>query len=198
MLQPFKRFCVTIGEIPSSYMESMTYYEMLNWLCNYIENTVIPAINSNAEAVKEIQDFLTKYEDQYEEVKKMMEELIISVNQRFTVIENELTIKFNQLTNEILQLINNNYNILKNYIDENVDELNYKIDHISIDSIELRDPTTGLYSNIQVVVNNLFNTFNVDALTATEFDTLDLTATAFDAYQITAYEFDTHGKTILV
>lgn len=198
MLQPFKRFCVTIGEIPTSYKESMTYYEMLNWLCNYIENTVIPAINSNAEAVKEIQDFLAKYEDQYEEVKKMMEELIISVNQRFTQIENELTIKFNQLTNEVLQLINNNYNILKNYIDENVDELNYKIDHISIDSIELRDPTTGLYSNIQVVVNNLFNTFNVDALTATEFDALDLTATAFDAYQITAYEFDTHGKTILV
>lgn len=198
MLQPFKRFCVTIGEIPSSYMESMTYYEMLNWLCNYIENTVIPAINSNAEAVKEIQDFLEKYEDQYEEVKKMMEELIISINQRFNQIESELTIKFNQLTNEVLQIINNNYNLLKNYIDENVEELNYKIDHISIDSIELRDPTTGLYSNIQVVVNNLFNTFNVDALTATEFDALDLTATAFDAYQITAYEYDTQAKTILV
>lgn len=198
MLQPFKRFCVTIGEIPSSYMESMTYYEMLNWLCNYIENTVIPAINSNAEAVKEIQDFLEKYQDQYEEVKRMMEELIIAINQRFIHIETELTNKFNQLTNQVLELIDNNYNILKNYIDENVEELNYKIDHISIESIELRDPTTGLYSNIQVVVNNLFNTFNVDALTATEFDALDLTATAFDAYQITAYEFDTQGKTILV
>ena len=198
MLQPFKRFCVTIGELPTSYMESMTYYEMLNWLCNYIENTVIPAINSNAEAVKEIQDFLEKYEDQYEEVKRMMEELIISINQRFIQIENELTLKFNQLTAQVLELIDNNYNLLKNYIDENVEELNYKIDHISIDSIELRDPTTGLYSNIQVVVNNLFNTFNVDALTASEFDALDLTATAFDAYQITAYEFDTQGKTILV
>lgn len=198
MLQPFKRFCITVGELPTSYKESMTYYEMLNWLCNYIENTIIPAVNNNAEAVKEIQDFLEKYQDQYEEVKRMMEELIISINHRFTEIENELEIKFNQLTNQVLDLIDNNYNLLKNYIDGKYDELDYKIDHISIESIELRDPTTGLYSNIQVVVNNLFNTFNVDALTATEFDGLELTATGFDAYQITAYEFDTQGKTILV
>lgn len=197
-LKPFGRFCVTIGELPSSYTESLSYLEMLTWLCNYIEKTVIPAINENAEAVKEIQEFLEKYEDQYEEIQRMMEELIISINQRFASIESELETKFNDLTRQVLALIDNNYNVLKNYIDQKYDELNYKIDHISIDSIELRDPTTGLVSNIQVVINNLFNTFNTDALTASEFEALDLTATAFDAYQITAYEFDTQGKTILV
>lgn len=197
-LKPFGRFCVTIGELPSSYIQSLSYLEMLSWLCNYIEKTVIPAINENAEAVKEIQEFLEKYEDQYEEIQRMMEELIISINQRFASIETELEAKFNQLTNQVLELIDNNYTILKNYIDQKYDELNYKIEHISIDSIELRDPTTGLVSNIQVVINNLFNTFNTDALTASEFEALDLTATAFDAYQITAYEFDTQGKIILV
>lgn len=197
-LKPFGRFCVTIGELPSSYTESLSYLEMLTWLCNYIEKTVIPAINENAEAVKEIQEFLEKYEDQYEEIQRMMEELIISINNRFENIESELEAKFYQLTNQVLALIDNNYTILKNYIDQKYDELNYKIDHISIESIELRDPTTGLVSNIQVVINNLFNTFNIDALTASEFEALDLTATAFDAYQITAYEFDTQGKTILV
>ena len=198
MLKPLNHFCVTIGEIPSSYMESMTYYEMLNWLCNYIDKTVIPAINTNAEAVKEIQEFLEKYQDQYDEIKRMTEELIISVNERFVIIEESLENKFLELTNQILNIINNNYNILKAYIDERDAYLEDKIDHISIDSIELRDPTTGLVSNIQVVINNLFNTFNVDALSCTEFEALDLTATGFDAYQITAYEFDTQGKTILV
>lgn len=197
-LKPFGRFCITIGELPSSYTESLSYLEMLTWLCNYIEKTVIPAINENAEAVKEIQEFLEKYEDQYDEIQRMMEELIISINQRFASIETELESKFNQLTNQVLALIDNNYTLLKNYIDQKYDELNYKIDHISIESIELRDPTTGLVSNIQIVINNLFNTFNTDALTASEFEALDLTATAFDAYQITAYEFDTQGKTILV
>ena len=198
MLKPLNHFCITVGELPSSYMESMTYYEMLNWLCNYIEKTVIPAINTNAEAVKEIQEFLVKYEDQYEEIKQMMENLIIAINQKFEVIEESLDNRFLYLTNQVLDLIESNYNILKAYVDEQDAYLEDKIDHISIDSIELRDPTTGLISNIQVVVNNLFNTFNTDALTCTEFEALDLTCTGFDAYQITAYEFDTQGKTILV
>lgn len=197
-LKPFGRFCVTIGELPSSYMESLSYLEMLSWLCNYIEKTVIPAINENAEAVKEIQEFLEKYQDQYDEVKQMMEELIISINQRFSEIEQELTVKFNQLTNQVLELIDNNYNLLKNYIDGKYEELDYKINHISIDSIELRDPTTGTYNNIQVVIDNVFNTFNVDALTASEYDALELTATSYDTYDITAYDYDTKAKTLLV
>lgn len=197
-LKPFGKFCVTIGELPSSYMESLSYLEMLSWLCNYIEKTVIPAINENAEAVKEIQEFLEKYEDQYDEVKRMMEELIISINQRFASIESELESKFNQLTVQVLELINNNYIILKNYIDERDAYLENKIDHISIDSIELRDPTTGLISNIQIVIDNVFNSFNTGALTASEYDALELTATAYDNYQITAYDYDTNAKSILV
>ena len=120
------------------------------------------------------------------------------INNRFITIEADLNQRFIELTNHVLQLIENNYNILKNYIDGKYEELDYKIEHISIDNIVLRDPTTGLYSNIQIVINNLFNTFNVDAITASEFDALDLTVTAFQNYQITAYEFDTQSKIILV
>lgn len=57
-LPPFKRLCVTIGNLPSSYVDSMSYYECLMWLCKYLKETVIPAINNNAEAVKEIQDWI--------------------------------------------------------------------------------------------------------------------------------------------
>lgn len=55
-LPPFKRVCLTIGEIPSTYIESLTYIELLTWLCNFIENTVIPSVNNNAEALKEVQE----------------------------------------------------------------------------------------------------------------------------------------------
>lgn len=67
-LAPFKKFCMTIGEIPSSYLETMSYAEMLLWFCNYLKCTVIPAINNNAEAVKELQDLyveLKNYVDNY-------------------------------------------------------------------------------------------------------------------------------------
>ena len=178
------------NSIPLAFDESLSYLEELSAILKKL-NEVILEVNATSE-------FIEKYQDQYEEVKRMMEELIVAINNEFDRLENELEGKFNQLTQQVLTLIDNNYNVLKNYIDEKYEELDYKIDHISIDSIVLRDPTTGLYSNIQVVINNIFNTFNTDALTATEFDALDLTATAFDAYQITAYEFDTQGKIILV
>ena len=178
------------NSIPLAFDESLSYLEELSAILKKL-NEVIEEVNATSE-------FLEKYEDQYDEVKRMMEELIISINTKFEDIESELDSKFNQLTNKVLNLIDNNYNILKNYIDEKYDELDYKIDHISIDSIQLRDPSTGLMSNIQVVINNLFNTFNTDALTSSEFDALKLTCTAFENYQITAYEFDTQGKIILV
>lgn len=62
-ISPFKNFCVTIGALPTSYLESMSYYEMLCWFCKYLENTINPAINSNAEALKELQEYVANYFD---------------------------------------------------------------------------------------------------------------------------------------
>lgn len=170
----------------------------------YIQK-MIKAYNNLLVVVKEHQEFIDNYESQIAEIERqiaevytILEEYDSRIDNKLEELENELELKFNQLTAQVISLIDNNYNILKTYIDEQDAYLENKIDHISIDSIELRDPTTGLISNIQVVINNLFNTFNTDALTASEFDALDLTCTAFENYQITAYEFDTNGKTILV
>lgn len=178
------------NSIPLAFDESLSYLEELSAILKKL-NEVIDQTNSNTY-------FIDHYQDEYEALEKQMEDLIIEVNTRFNELSQSLQNQFNSLTQQVLALINNNYNVLKNYIDDKYADLDYKIEHISIDNIVLRDPSTGLYSNIQVVVNNLFNTFNVDALTATEYDALELTATGFDTYQITAYEFDTQGKTILV
>lgn len=178
------------NSIPLAFDESLSYLEELS--------AILKKLNETIEQVNENTYFLEHYEDEYNEIRQEMDQLIIDMNTRFEEIENDLNGRFNQLTNQVIALITDNYNILKNYVDEKFDYLDYKIDHISIDSIQLRDPSTGLVSNIQVVINNLFNTFNTDALTCTEFEALDLTCTGFETYQITAYEFDTQGKTILV
>ena len=178
------------NSLPLAFDESISYIEELSAILNKL-NEVIVQVNSNTE-------FIDNYESEYEELKREMDELIIDVNNRFNEIEASLEARFLQLTERVIGLIDTNYNILKAYIDEKYAELDYKIDHISIDTIVLRDPTTGTFDNIQVVVNNLFNTLVTDALTCSEFEALDLTATGFDAYQITAYEFDTQGKIILV
>ena len=64
----FKRFCMTIGELPTSYLETMTYYEMLVWFTEYMKNTIIPTINNNGLAIQELQDKyieLKSYVDNY-------------------------------------------------------------------------------------------------------------------------------------
>ena len=57
-LNPFGRFCCTIGNLPTSYMESLTYEEQLLWFCKFLDTEVIPAVNENAEAIIELQNYL--------------------------------------------------------------------------------------------------------------------------------------------
>lgn len=65
---PFKKLVMTIGELPTTFIDSMSYYEALAWLVDYIQKTVIPAVNNNAEATEELQKLfveLKEYVDNY-------------------------------------------------------------------------------------------------------------------------------------
>lgn len=77
-LPPFKKMCITIGNLPSSFMESMTYYEALCWLYKYFEETLLPAINTNSEAITELQNAFTtlkEYVDNYFDNLDVQEEI---------------------------------------------------------------------------------------------------------------------------
>ena len=65
---PFRRFVTTIGVFPTAFTDAMTYYECLAYLVKYLEETVIPAVNDNAEALAELQNLfveLKSYVDNY-------------------------------------------------------------------------------------------------------------------------------------
>lgn len=67
-ISPFKKMIMTIGNLPTAFVESMTYYEALAWFCDFLQNTVIPTVNNNAEAVEELQGLfieLKNYVDNY-------------------------------------------------------------------------------------------------------------------------------------
>ena len=65
-LSPFTRFCCSLGMIPASYKASMSYEEQLMWLCDYLENTVIPTINNNTDVTNEVQDLFNQLHDYVE------------------------------------------------------------------------------------------------------------------------------------
>lgn len=58
---PFRRFVTTIGVFPTAFTDAMTYYECLAYLVKYLEDSVVPAVNENAEALKELQDYVVHY-----------------------------------------------------------------------------------------------------------------------------------------
>lgn len=85
-LKPFPRFCMSIGAIPTSYMYSLTYEEQLLWLCKFLQDTVIPAVNNNGQAVAELQalyiqlkDFVDNYFtnlDVQQEINNKLDEMV--------------------------------------------------------------------------------------------------------------------------
>ena len=71
---PFKHLIMTVGEMPASFVDSMTYYECLAWLVDYIQKNVVPAINNNAEAIKAIQEWIETL-DLQDEVDNKLDEM---------------------------------------------------------------------------------------------------------------------------
>lgn len=77
-IAPFKRLCMSIGAIPTSFQDSMDYYECVLWLIKYLENTIIPVVNNNGEAVAELQELystLKNYVENYFENLDVQDEI---------------------------------------------------------------------------------------------------------------------------
>ena len=215
ILQKFPHFCSTIGELPTSYLMSMTYLEQVVWICNAINTNIIPVINENSELtnqlLKEIEEFFKEITDQIKEIKDYVDEYlqdvdylkeqIIEINDKLFRLEIQIQDNANAIRDvrlELIEMITEKYDDLKAYIDYETGILQSEIENIEVGQIEIYNPTNGLLQPLQIVINDLYEASNQNGLTATEFDALELTATNFDAYQITAYEFDSNGKNILV
>lgn len=111
-LPPFKKMCVTIGNLPTSFMESMSYYEALCWMYNYLDKTVIPAINTEGEAITELQNAfstLKTYVDDYFENLDVQDE----INNKLDAMAES-----GQLTEIIASYLNTNAIICFNNVNE--------------------------------------------------------------------------------
>lgn len=158
-LNPFARFCCTIGNLPSSYMASLTYEEQLMWFCDYLQNTVIPAVNNNAECVKELQELYVKlkdYVDNYfknldvqKEINNKLDEMVLSGE-----LENIIAPYIDKYTSDINKIIDNmNSTITTNNdnINNKINEMNTKINSVTnmsplvVSSISEMTDTTKMY-----------------------------------------------------
>lgn len=153
-------------------------------------NQVIAQVNSNTE-------FIEQYSGKIEELEQALKDMQDELERFETEVGEEIQNEFEQIRAEIQSLIATTLTQANAYTDVVAGRLEQEIEDIIAGQINVYDPTTGLLSPIQIVVNNLYNISRGDALTATEYDALELTATAYDAYNLSAQQYDMSGKTLL-
>ena len=171
---------------PFVYDSEESFLEMLRKFYKYLHELT--------EASKEMSDDIIELRT---EINNFEDEINAEI-QRINDILVEYDIKIERVKNELQVYVNDQIANLRLYVDNEDALLNERIRQIEIGNIKVYDPTTGLLSPIQVVIDNLYDLGRSNALTASEYDALELTATVYDAYDLTARDYDVNGKTLLV
>ena len=138
-LSPFTRFCMTIGQLPSSYLMSMSYLEQLTWLCNYLKETIIPVVNNNADAVEEIQRLyleLQNYVDNYFDNLDVQAQINYKLDQMAQ--DGTLTALIKNYIDPYIDIQNNAISNIR----EDVDEISNKVDSVASGS------PAGVYATV--------------------------------------------------
>lgn len=154
-------------------------------------NTMIAQLNANTE-------FIEKYSGKIEEIEAEIADLRREMSDFEEQITLDISNRFAQIQLELQAMISSALNQANAYTDALGARLEQEIQDIELGQISVYDPTTGVLSPLQQVIDNLYGSTREEALTATEYDALDLTATAYDAYDLTAFDYDKYGKTLLV
>lgn len=171
---------------PFVYDSEESFLEMLRKFYKYLHE-LTEASKEMSDDIEDLRTELNSFEDEINEEIQRINDILV-----------EYDIKIERVKNELKVYVNDEISSLRLYVDNQDDLLEERIRQIEIGNIDVYDPTTGLFSPIQVVIDNLYDMGRSNALTATEYDALELTATAYDTYQLTARDYDLNGKTLLV
>ena len=155
------KFIYSIGVLPTSYKMSMTYEEQVVWLCNYLETTVIPAVNQNGEAVEELQnlyELLRTYVNDYFDNLDVQEEINNKLEQMAE--DGSLYNIIRQYTDPIVNQQNEEIASFKNEVNDSIDEINTnvnvidnKVDEIANGSPLVASSTAGMTDTTKIYVN---------------------------------------------
>ena len=127
--------------IPLAFDESMSYYETLCGLLNYLKNTIIPTVNNNADAVAELQAL-------YEELRTFVDDYFTNLD-----VQEEINNKLDALVEDgTLE------NLIGAYIQPRIDAQNEEIANFKLDvnnRLQNQDLTiAGLESGSPVFVSS--------------------------------------------
>lgn len=166
---PFRCNLTTIGELPTNYKETLSYYETLVWLIEYLKNEIIPKVNNCILEVKELEEFVKKLEEyinNYFDNLDIQEEVNKALNKMAEdgtlakIINDEL---FNLINNDIstikadLELIKNSFSDFNAFKDaQNTKNSEYDT---FISSQNTKNSTYDTFINNQNTKNEVYDNF---------------------------------------
>ena len=122
--------------LPLAFDDSMSYYECLCNLLDYLKNTILPTINNNADAIIEIQNNVDNFEENMTEsftdftttINNTVAELESYMNNYFDNldVQDEINNKVDSmvLNGQFEQLLRLQYNDLEDEVDEKLNIMN--------------------------------------------------------------------------
>ena len=186
--------------ISTDYQDNLTYVEYLLGVLKKM-NEIIVQVNSNTSFIENYDGRINALEVEIARLRTEIEEFEAQVQTEFNQLQAQLIDLINtrlaDIRTELLGLIAVYRAEAKAYTDTRIAQVEEEINQILLGQITVQDPTTGLVSDLQTVINNIYDTTREEALTASEYDALELTASTYDGYEITAFNYDQYGKTIL-
>lgn len=158
---------------------------------------ILKKLNETIKQVNENTEFIDSYSGKIEEIEAEIQQLHTDMDDFEREVSVSMAEQFGQIKTELEETVAAFMTQANAYTDAVAAQLREEIRAVSVGAITVYDPSTGLLSPLQTVIDNLYGTSREEALTATEYDALDLSATSYDERQITAFNYDRYGKTIL-
>lgn len=206
--------------LPSVYNDKQSYYEVLCYLENKI-NECISSINNFTDAYKgytdtqiaqlkatlesEIRSLEEYVNTQVADFKGYVDEKIATVetdyNEKITKLEVSINRKINDISTSLTELTQTVYRLnaeTYSYINQQIDRLLDYIDKYACNNIQCYNPVTGQYDSICKILGDIYDSARYCGITCNEFDDLKLSCNGFEALNIMAHDFDLYAGCKLI
>lgn len=206
--------------LPSVYNDKQSYYEVLCYLENKI-NECISSINNFTDSYKEYTDTqiaqlkatLENEIHSLEEyvntqvaafkgyVDKKIAGVVSDYNEKITKLEVSINRKINDISNSLTELTRTVYRLNSEtyvYINQQIDRLIDYIDKYVCNNIQCYNPVTGQYDSICKILGDIYDSARYCGITCDEFDGLALTCNSFERLSMTAHDFDLYAGCKLI
>lgn len=150
-------------------------------------------------------------EEQLATVKSELQKQLTMIRTDFDKYKADVNTNIGEMQSTITTFqayVNSQLSNLRTYIDaqNELQELHWKdvvnemyeyIENLRLEMPEIVNPINGRITTIEQALDDVFGALRFNALTASEYDSLEITAQEYDAKELSTTDYDYNGKTIL-